>query len=94
MRIRYDSSANAVAIFLSDADVVSTEEIDNGTLVDVDAFGNAIGIEVINPNRQWPLGEIIDRFGIDPETAQVLRDLLLTTYPSGVTFTPERELVA
>lgn len=71
---QYDMDANALYIELvAGQKAASTEEIDPGTLVDLDANGQVIGIEVIHPNRPWPLDEILDRFDIDPGDARQLR---------------------
>jgi uncharacterized protein YuzE len=51
-----------------------TVEIDSGTLVDLDAGGQVIGIEVINPLRAWPLEEVLSRFSIHSLEAHMLRD--------------------
>jgi uncharacterized protein YuzE len=84
MRFRYDKEADALTIQLRDGVPVSrTEEVDTGTLVDLDRFGSAIAIEVIRPAREWPVEDIIARFGVDDESAQMLRSLWnrALTYP-------------
>lgn len=68
----YDLDADALYIELYDRVVARTVQIDSGTLVDLDAAGMLLGIEVIHPQRRWPLGAIIERFGIDAEDAREL----------------------
>ena len=75
MTLDYDREADAVDIALSDGIVARTVEIDPGTLIDVDAQGRVLSIEVIHPRRRWPLGEILDRFTIDDEDAAMLAAL-------------------
>jgi uncharacterized protein YuzE len=70
---RYDTQADALYIELDNRDVARTLEIDPGTLVDLDDAGNLLGIEVIHPQRQWPLSEIIDRFSISAADVRELR---------------------
>lgn len=77
MNLQFDEEANALVIHLTDDDgfVSRTEEIDSGTLVDLDAAGNLVGIEVINPVREWPLHEITRRFSIPSDERQMLESL-------------------
>lgn len=70
---QYDLDAQALYIELADRKSAVSEEIDPGTLVDLDAQGHVIGIEVIHPNRPWPLDEILERYEIDPHDARELR---------------------
>ena len=54
--------------------------------VDLDRFGQPIGIEVLRPAREWPLQEILRRWSIDPNAGQLLRsmfgpDAALKTFP-------------
>lgn len=73
IRQNYDLAANALYITVTDNEVARTAEIDAGTLVDVDAAGSIVGIEVLNFTRCWPLQEILDRFAFTPRDAGELR---------------------
>src|SRR5438067_2797807 len=78
IRYRYDKDADALDIRLredGDAIAARTVEIDSGTMVDLDEHGAAISIEVLRPARPWPLTEILERFTIDEEQADLLRGL-------------------
>ena len=94
MTFQYDKQADALAIDLGDPDAPSmrTVQIDPGTLVDLDARGQLISIEVIHPARHWPLDQILEQYAIDPEDEAVLRSLWAegTPYPFEST---ERELL-
>jgi uncharacterized protein YuzE len=68
----YDLDADALYITLADRDVARTAEMDQGTLVDLDTMGAVVGIEVIRPQRAWPVRELISKFGIDRSTASYL----------------------
>lgn len=82
MNFRYDHEADALAIDVrEDALVSRTEQIDPGTLVDLDQRGNVVAIEVLRPARSWPIDEIAGRFHLDPGDEQVLRDLWRGSYP-------------
>jgi uncharacterized protein YuzE len=72
--LQYDYSAAALYIELdAGPQATSTEQIDPGTLVDLDESGQVIGIEVIHPDRPWPLDEILDRFPVSDSDARELR---------------------
>jgi len=76
MRLKYDEMANALYIYLQDGvKPVGGEEVDPGTLVDLDEEGRVIGIEILNPGRVWPLDEIVDRYEIDLDDVLALRSL-------------------
>jgi uncharacterized protein YuzE len=72
MTLEYDREADALEISLSGEIVARTLEIDTGTLVDLDAQGNLVAIEVIRPMRPWPLREILEQYTIDSEDEAVL----------------------
>lgn len=76
----YDVDADALYIELDNRAVARTVQIDSGTLVDLDDAGHVLGIEVIHPQRRWPLSAIIERFGITAESARELN----TYFPMAV----------
>jgi uncharacterized protein YuzE len=75
MNFQYDSDADALEIRLAGSNVARTVQVDSGTLVDLDAKGDVVAIEVLRPSRLWPLEEILERFRIDEADAAVLRSL-------------------
>jgi uncharacterized protein YuzE len=76
MRLKYSQTGDALYIYLIDGGrPVKGEEIDNGTLVDLDDEGRVVGIEVLNPARNWPLEEIAERFALDMDDVLALRAL-------------------
>ena len=83
---KYDKDADALDITLREGLVARTEEIDTGTLLDFDAAGHLVAIEVIRPARDWPLDEILSRFTLDSDVEAVLRSLWSSSparYPFG-----------
>lgn len=76
MILKYTDSADALYIYLKPG-VKTTrgEEIDNGTIVDLDDQGDVVGIEVLSPARDWPLEEIAERFPLDMADLLQLRTL-------------------
>ena len=79
MKVTYDQQADALYIELDDASVARSVHIDRGTLVDLNADGHLIGVELIRPARPWPLATILSRFSVDPTSARILRLLERTT---------------
>lgn len=74
MHLTYDQQADALYLQLVSGRAVSrTEQVDAGTLVDLDRLGNVLGIEVLRPARAWPLEEVLGRFGVDAPDASLLR---------------------
>lgn len=69
----YDYEADALYISLAAGTVARTDEVEPGTLVDVDTAGAAQGIEVLHPARSWPLEKIIGRYRIGSDAAAMLR---------------------
>lgn len=47
MKIEFDPIADALYLELSDSEVEKTEEIKPGVMMDYDADGNIIGVEVL-----------------------------------------------
>jgi uncharacterized protein YuzE len=73
IRQSYDLDANALYITVTDLPVARTTEIDPGTLVDLDANDAIVGIEIIAPERCWPISEILSQFEIASQDAVLLR---------------------
>ena len=48
MKIRYDSEANALYIRFREGEVAESDELKNGVIVDYDAEGKPIAVEVLD----------------------------------------------
>lgn len=55
VRLEIDHTAGAAYVTLSDAEVVSTVEVTDEVCIDLDAFGVAVGIEILNLAAQIPM---------------------------------------
>jgi uncharacterized protein YuzE len=75
MRMIYDREVDALEIRLSEGTAARTVHLDGGTLVDLNAEGELLAIEVIRPARPWPLDQILDDYVTDAATALLLRTL-------------------
>ena len=47
MRVEYDKQADAIYITLRESDVATTREIEDNIIVDLDAAGKMVGIELL-----------------------------------------------
>ena len=73
MRLKYDMNVGALYVRLADAPVARTREINDNTMVDLDANGEVIGIEVVSMTHPWPLDEILSDYAIPPDEEAQLR---------------------
>lgn len=75
MRFDYDLDADALYVTLTGGPVAATREVEPLTMVDVDAEERPVGIEVIDPNRGWPLDLVLARYPLPEHETQMLRAL-------------------
>jgi uncharacterized protein YuzE len=75
MRFRYSEVDDVLYIEVREGRSHRQVQLDPGTLVDTDAEGRLIGIEVIAPDAGWPAEEILWRFALDPDEATYIREL-------------------
>lgn len=47
MKLEYDPQADAIYLRLKDAEIASTREVEDNLIVDLDAAGRMIGIELL-----------------------------------------------
>ncbi len=64
MRLKYDLNVGALYVRLSDKPVVRTRDVDDNTMIDLDADGEVIGIEVVSITHRWPLDDILHKYKI------------------------------
>ncbi len=55
MKIEFDQIADALYVQLRDGDVEKTEEIRPGMILDYDANGNVLGVEILNVSKRAEL---------------------------------------
>ena len=51
MKLEFDPIADALYLEISDADVEKSEEIKHGVILDYDAAGNIVGVEVLSVSK-------------------------------------------
>jgi uncharacterized protein YuzE len=61
MKVKYDSEVDAVFLRLSDADILESEEMQPGVIVDFDANGKIVALEFLNATERFS-AEAIKQF--------------------------------
>ncbi len=61
MKVEYDNDADALYVTLHDGLVRRSEQVDAGTVVDLDEHGQVLAVEVIGPDRAWLTDELESR---------------------------------
>jgi uncharacterized protein YuzE len=75
MRFRYSEVDDVLYIEVREGRSERQVQLDPGTLVDLDAEGRIIGIEVVAPDAGWPAEEILRLYPLDQEDATYIRQL-------------------
>jgi uncharacterized protein YuzE len=52
MKLEFDPAADAAYLEISDQDVESSQEIKPGVIIDYDAQGNVVGVEVLHVGKR------------------------------------------
>ena len=52
MRVRVDRGADAVYLNLTDAAILDSQEVADGIVVDYDAEGRIVGVEILDASRR------------------------------------------
>jgi uncharacterized protein YuzE len=81
MRLDFDLNVGALYISLSDHDVARTRVVDDNTMVDLDAGGVAVGIEVIATAYPWPVEDVLRDFRMPPGQVEQVRSYFRPSIP-------------
>ena len=60
MRVTYDPEVDALSIILSEALVEESDEAKPGVILDYDAAGNVVGLEILNASKRVDNPRAID----------------------------------
>jgi YD repeat-containing protein len=52
VQVRFDQKTDVVYVNLTDRDIAETEEVADGVMVDYDAEGRIVGIEILDASRR------------------------------------------
>ena len=58
MKMHYDEQVDALYLSLDESDVVESEEVKPGIILDFNAAGEAVGIEVLDVKRRVPSADL------------------------------------
>jgi uncharacterized protein YuzE len=61
MKVKYDPEADAVFLRLAEGDIVDSEEMQPGMIVDFDADGKIVAIEFLNAKERFS-SDTIEQF--------------------------------
>lgn len=59
IRMSYDAEVDAAYLRFSSAPVLESEEVAEGVVIDYDAEGRMVGMEVLNARKHLPLDALV-----------------------------------
>jgi uncharacterized protein YuzE len=80
----YDPEADALYVRLGDAERAKTIEVDDVVYVDVDAEGQAIGLELLYPSLGLDAQKIADRTGLHSRMTEILAAIAAVGAPIAI----------
>jgi uncharacterized protein YuzE len=77
MKWTWDTEADALYVLLTDAEPSRQEEVD-GLVVDLDANGHVVGIEILSAHHPWTLQPVVGRYEFtdDQQKSLAMVDLM------------------
>ncbi len=63
MHVRVDHAADAVYLNLTDRPIKDSEEVADGIVVDYDAEGRVVGIEILDASKRTDFPDALKQFG-------------------------------
>jgi uncharacterized protein YuzE len=60
MKIEYSKEADAIYVYFKEDFVAKSKEIEDGVIIDFDAKGQLIGIEVLDVSQRFSLSDIVN----------------------------------
>ena len=68
MRMRVDQGADAVYLNLTDRPIKDSEEVADGIVVDYDAEGRIVGVEILDASKRTDDPEVLKQFSLEMPT--------------------------
>lgn len=68
MRMRVDHGADAVYLNLTDRPIKDSEEVADGIVVDYDAEGRIVGVEILDASKRTDDPEVLKQFSFELPT--------------------------
>jgi uncharacterized protein YuzE len=69
MRMRVDHRADAVYLNLTDRPIKDSEEVADGIVVDYDAEGRIVGVEILDASKRTDDPDVLKQFSFESPTA-------------------------
>jgi uncharacterized protein YuzE len=69
MRVRVDRKADAVYLNLTDREIAESEEVADGIVVDYDAEGRIVGLEILDASRRTGDPGVLRQFSFELPSA-------------------------
>jgi uncharacterized protein YuzE len=69
MRVRVDHKADAVYLNLTDHEIAESEEVADGIVVDYDAEGRIVGLEILDASRRTGDPGVLRQFSFELPSA-------------------------
>lgn len=60
MRIEYSKAADALYVYFKQTEVAKSKEVEEGVVIDFDAGGHLIGIEVLDASVRFELKDLVN----------------------------------
>ena len=60
MKIEYSKSADALYVYFKQAEVARSKEIEQGVVIDLDADGHVIGIEILDASVRIGIRDLVN----------------------------------
>ena len=60
MRIEYSKSADALYVYFREKEVAKSKEVEEGVVIDLDAEGHIVGIEVLDASKRLQPSELVN----------------------------------
>jgi uncharacterized protein YuzE len=68
MRVRVDHGADAIYLNLTDRPVKDSAEVADGIVVDYDAEGHIVGVEILDASKRTDNPEVLKQFSFELPT--------------------------
>jgi len=68
MHVRVDHAADAVYLNLTDRPIKDSEEVADGIVVDYDAEGRLVGIEILDASKRTDFPDALKQFSLEMPT--------------------------
>jgi uncharacterized protein YuzE len=70
MHVRVDREADAVYLNLTDRAITESEEVADGIVVDYDAQGRIVGVEILDASKRTDDPQVLKQFSFDLPTVE------------------------